>query len=294
MALGRGVGHKVQPAGMHTYPLRSGTPQSKVFKAARGPGPTQGTIASQVPHWPPDSYPCSDLAPSHGQAPSCPWMPCSHGSSLTQGRLPWFKALCSGYSRPPQPQSRGAERVVVLLKIAMITINVPSYLPVAVPRTSCAETCGLLPGHQDSQVGKLRQTPTHAAQGMASQALMDGMRLCGFVQKVNPLLTILTNTVSLVEDCMEKRSPNSKQVLTKLNVIHLRMSYRHFNGGVSGSVGPAGGRPAPCPSDPTSQAPAPPTCSLPSPPPPQGAFIRKKIHEFFSSFRYILVRANLP
>ena len=98
---------------------------------------------------------------------------------------------------------------MVLLKIAMITINIRSYLPVSVPRTSLAETYGLLPGHLGSQVGKLRQTPTHAPQSMASQALMDGMHLCGFVRKVNPPLAILTNTVSLVEDCMEKCSPNS-------------------------------------------------------------------------------------
>lgn len=79
MGLGRGVGHKVQPAGMNMLPLRSGTPQSKVFKAARGPGPTRGTIAFQVPHRPPDSYLGSDFVLSYGQAPSCHRMSCSHG-----------------------------------------------------------------------------------------------------------------------------------------------------------------------------------------------------------------------
>ena len=101
MALGRGFGHKVQPAGMNMLPLRSGTPQS----------PTRGTVTLQVPHRPPDSCLGPDLV-SHGQAPSCHQTSCSHGSSLTQGRPLWFKALCPGYSRPPQTlRAEGLRRV---------------------------------------------------------------------------------------------------------------------------------------------------------------------------------------
>ena len=40
---------------------------------------------------------------------------------------------------------QGITMGVLMLKIAMLTINAPSYLPVAAPSTSHVETCGLLP-----------------------------------------------------------------------------------------------------------------------------------------------------
>lgn len=116
---------------------------------------------------------------------------------------------------------------------------------------------------------------------MASQALVDGMRLCGFAQKVNPPLTILKDSV--IGGGFHRKMLSQLQTIPHklLNVIHFRTSYRHFNGAVSASVGPTGGDLPPAPQTPPHRHPLLPAAPLPPHPHHRTLSSERKYMNFF-------------